>query len=309
MHPGRLLILVWLVVGMTAVTFGHAQDARPGDPESTRGTLYLRETLEFRFSGGKHFTTFPPSANNTTREVELMQSGVSTATAPWIKRVPPADWVLEEGAKVEAVLWLRGLRELIPTYEPREYDEPGHVTVRLSVFSGDKTREPEYYLMLPPPTPLGTASTSWRYDEVPEGDVEVRLTIPIESEYLFKREGPNGRFEFRVDVFGGRGVMGSPVRVLVQSEEHPSRIVVPGFPWDAMRERQEAARDAADCRVRTLEGQACGEAGPPERGEDETQEAPARTLAPVVVTAAFLAGRFRRRADKPYKATDQTAHC
>lgn len=261
----RPLLLVWLVVGMVlAVTPSHAQDAPPDDPDDVRGKLFLRETDDFRFSGGKHFTTYAPSENNTTQEVELLQRGVTTATASWTQREPPANWTLEPGTEVEARFWLRGLRDMIPTYEPQEYDAPGEAMVKVHLYNGQDTQDSELPLTARSEEPLGSASVSWPYTEVPEGDVEIVLTIAVERGFTFA-EGVEGRmFEFRVDVHGGRGVQGSPVRVLVQSAEHPSHIQVPGFPWDAMRMQQDISREAALCREAALRGESC----PPSTGEE-----------------------------------------
>lgn len=301
-RPGTLLVLALLV--LTGVSAGSAsgQEAVP----DAQGTFWLAAGETDSVAGSRPFTTFPPTANDTTDEVPLRQSRIAEAEADWTIPSPVAPWTLDAGSEVEAVVWLDGLDALVPAYDPRNGGAAGDIEVVLSVWSGAQTRG-DADALDGGASPLGEARASWSYAEVPAGPTEVRLALPIASAHTFDPNSTanDSKFQFRIEVHGGRGTEGSPIEVLVGSTDHPSHIVVPGAPWATMRAAEAAMRAEEACRARVVQGLPCAD-GPPEAGPTTERESPVPGILPLVVGGLLVALWTRRPFDNRKRRRDQS---
>lgn len=249
-HPARrvlvVLALALFVPGLSATV------AQSESDEATEPVLHLVSPAG-NARGAGNFTTFPSNETNPfSMRPTLSQPADGRVEWWWSLFWLPENGTVAAGTRIEAVVYV-AFGGTLPVPDPlaptdaAAYRVTGALDTEGTTFAAGETAVP---------VPV---------DPMPESAVhEVTIVMDVTDDASLPTQGDDGTtpvFRFIVGLEGVTTSTQANPLVFVASSDTPSRISVPGFPWQAYHEFESEALALEACHERVLQQQPC---------EDET---------------------------------------
>lgn len=195
--------------------------------------LYLSELAGEPTNDRWNFTTFAPGPDDPGLERHADQRGIPTFAADWYWFLPraPADWSVGQGDEWEFVLFIEGLDETLPL--PGDWFDPkssaGQHEIQIDILTSD--------------TVYAKGSIRSALPEVGQDIRSFKVVVEFDDDYTFTPE--NGPDHFRIDIsVTGHGLsQKSPLVLHFGSQDHPSHLDAPEYPWQALRAMENGPQE------------------------------------------------------------------
>lgn len=283
------LLAVSVLLGALGSAVVTGQDSStPEVPTLWFGSEYGETVV---FDRPRYLSTIAPQENSSTERGYVM-SGGGNGSATWRGNAAAEPWVLEEGVVVRAHVWV-DFPMLVPYPDQPSLTNLSNPNLLTEFRFGVQIMFDRLV--------LAEGHVAWPYDDLPEGEHALVIDATVRERGEFSNETRQGFMDVRTVTRGARSNVTTAAYVLYGSLEHPSRVEVPGYPWESTNTQEAALVEAYHCLQRSLTGTPCED--PTENGAPNTQRGtveavpaawtllPAALIATVAVIAAWRARR------------------